>query len=415
VKKIAYLANQYPNCIETYVSDEILALRKQGAEVVPCSVFRSQKPVVPELRLLEAETLYLSQLQIGAVFRALLLCLAQFATLWMFCKCALSDRGETLPRRAKAVLHTALGAYYAALLAPREVDHIHVHHGYFAAWVAMVAARLLGIGYSITLHGSDLLVHRAFLDIKLRNCECCFTVSEYNREFILDNYPGVDRSKILLRRLGVAVPQTTDRAAVFTAPRPLFVILSVGRLHAVKNYRFLIDATAILKSRGVPIFCLIAGEGPERPRLELRIASLGLQRELKLLGHVPHADLEAVLAMVDVVALTSVSEGIPVSLMEAMSYGRIVLAPAITGIPELVIHGTTGFLYEPNSLESFVSRMESLSRSLDTLSPVRDAARTQVRTLFDREQNLQSFVNTLLQRISPRVGVCHENPVLQQI
>jgi len=57
------------------------------------------------------------------------------------------------------------------------------------------------------------------------------------------------------------------------------------------------------------------------------------------------------------VVLTSRSEGIPLVLMEAMARGRIVLAPAITGIPELVIAGKTGFLYEPGSLQDFVARL----------------------------------------------------------
>ena len=120
--------------------------------------------------------------------------------------------------------------------------------------------------------------------------------------------------------------------------------------------------------------------------------------------------------MVDAVALTSTSEGIPVSLMEAMAQGRIVIAPTITGVPELVIHGETGFLYQPSSLQDFVSRIEVIARKPHPdLDAMRQAAREHVRRFFDREQNLQNFVNVLLHRISPRNRVCHENPVLQQI
>ena len=78
-----------------------------------------------------------------------------------------------------------------------------MHHGYFASWIAMVAARLLGIRYSMTLHGSDLLLHGAYLDIKLKHCEFCVTVSEFNRRFILEHYADVEAEKILVQRMGV--------------------------------------------------------------------------------------------------------------------------------------------------------------------------------------------------------------------
>ena len=69
--------------------------------------------------------------------------------------------------RARALLHTWMGACLALRLAGQGVQHIHLHHGYFSSWVAMVAARLLHIGFSMTLHGSDLLVNRAYTDVKL--------------------------------------------------------------------------------------------------------------------------------------------------------------------------------------------------------------------------------------------------------
>jgi len=59
----------------------------------------------------------------------------------------------------------------------------------------MVAARLLRIPYSLTLHGSDLLVRPTFLDIKLRHCAVCFTVSEFNRCYLLHHYPNIDPEK----------------------------------------------------------------------------------------------------------------------------------------------------------------------------------------------------------------------------
>ena len=120
---------------------------------------------------------------------------AKLAILSDFLRHAFFQRRHPLSRRLWALIHTLLGAYYAALLHSRHVDHIHVHHGYFGSWIAMVAARLLGIGFSMTLHGSDLLLDPVFLDLKLKQCSFCVTISGFNRKRILTDYPGAATRK----------------------------------------------------------------------------------------------------------------------------------------------------------------------------------------------------------------------------
>ena len=66
----------------------------------------------------------------------------------------------------------------------------------------MVAARFLAIDFSMTLHGSDLLLHAAYLDTKLKHCKFCVTISEFNRQHILECHPNVRSDKIVVRRMG---------------------------------------------------------------------------------------------------------------------------------------------------------------------------------------------------------------------
>ena len=116
-------------------------------------------------------------------------------------------------QRLKALVHTFLGACYAAMLMARGIEHIHVHHGYFGSWIAMAAARMLGVEFSMTLHGSDLLVHGTYLDVKLTECAFCLTVSEYNRQYILQHYPGVQPQNVIVARMGVEVPASGHSAS----------------------------------------------------------------------------------------------------------------------------------------------------------------------------------------------------------
>jgi glycosyltransferase involved in cell wall biosynthesis len=308
-----------------------------------------------------------------------------------------------------------------------------VHHGYFGSWIAMVAARLLDVEFSMTLHGSDLLLHGVYLDAKLESCKFCLTVSEYNRRFILEHYPSVEAEKVVVSRLGVEVSEHPGGLHPVPETRGTeLALLAVGRLHAVKDHAFLVRACAELQESGVDFECSIAGDGPERRELESLIRKYRLEERVTLLGHVPREQMDSLYERADVVVLTSRSEGIPLVLMEAMARGKIVLAPAITGIPELVIAGRSGYLYEARSVDDFVYRLHfihsllqashgphlhpyilSAARQLDW---VRHAARLQIRHNFNRATNLKSFADSFIQRTTPQeASTPHEDSVLQQI
>lgn len=425
---VAYLANEFPSAVEPYVSEEIEELRARGLRIIAGSVRKTKSADVPAVDC--APELTLQPVGFAVVLKAALLCVWCSPRIIGLIVRVLFLGREGPSRRAKALLHTWLGACYAVRLRAWGVDHIHAHHGFFGSWIAMTAARLLGVSFSMTLHGSDVLVRGTYLDTKLKSCAFCLTVSEYNRRYILENYPTAGPEKILVSRLGVEV---TSRIT----PRPKtirtaeFSLVAVGRLHEVKDHAFLVSACAQLQEYGVPFECVIAGEGPERRRLERLIRRLGLEDRISLPGHIARRQMDSLYDRADVVVLTSRSEGLPLVLMEAMSRGKIVVAPAITGIPELVHPGLTGFLYEPGSLQSLVarllhvrSRMEapdcsrlrpcllSATRELDW---VRHAARVQVRHNFHRSTNLKAFADAFISRIHPQTASPHEDPILQQI
>jgi len=413
--RIAYITNQFPAPVEWYVVDEIVELRRRGVEVIPCSG-REVNPenLPPELRAFAQETQSLWPLRWDILFRSLWMCVSRIALTRDLIRKTFAGAHESLGQRIRTLAHTLLGIYYAAILQDESIEHIHVHHGYFASWVAMVAARFLGITFSMTLHGSDLLVHASHMERKLLDCKFCLTVSEFNRRHILAHYPAIDPGKIFVQRMGVEVPHTTI-ATIQQSPATA-VLLSVGRLHPVKDHVFLLRACYLLRQCGVSFRCVIVGDGPERRKLGFLIRELHIGDIVTLAGHVPHREIGDYYQAADLLVLTSRSEGIPLVLVEAMARGKIVLAPAITGIPELVIDGKTGFLYKPGSLEHFVWRATEICESLRALDSVSRNAREHVRVHFNRPTNLQEFADLFLENMGRDVGSCgDENPVLQQI
>ncbi|MGB8114845.1 MAG: glycosyltransferase [Candidatus Sulfotelmatobacter sp.] len=404
---VAYLANCFPAGVEPYVSDEIQELRRRGVRVIAGSVRKSG--AASQTPHGQQEILHLQPLRIWTLLRALGLAARRWRLLSGLLRPALKYGNESTEKRWKALLHTGLGAYYAVQLEGREVVHIHVHHGYFGSWIAMVAAQLLGVSYSLTLHGSDLLVHGAYLDTKLKHCQFCTTISEYNHRYILRKFPAVEARKVNVLRLGVEIPARVQGTRdVFRSSEDALRLLAVGRLHEVKDHAFLIRACARLRDGGLKFECAIAGEGPERDVLAALIREKRLQDRVALLGHVGGEKMDALYRRSDAVVLTSRSEGIPLVLMEAMSRNKPVLAPALTGIPELVIPGKTGFLYQPGQADDFMEKIFLLreligkahASAIGRLDWVLHAARLQVQHNFNRDQNLSHFCDQLLEQIA---------------
>lgn len=410
---VAYIANEFPSPVEPYVQDEIGELRQRGVRVICCSGKRvAPRGLSVADRSFWDETRYFQPLSDDELMRATRRLASDRSAFWQFLKPMLWECGASPTKRLRVLAHTVMGAALAEELAPLGVEHIHAHHGYFASWMARVAARLLGIGFSFTLHGSDLLQRADLMAAKLRACQFCVTISDFNRNYILKRYSSTHESKVIVQRLGV------DR--VFPSPVPSdqqqrrFCLLAVGRLHRVKNYSFLIQACAALRDEGLDAICWIVGEGPERSALERQIKALRLQERVYLIGYVPPVHLSGYYRYADLVVLTSLSEGIPVVLMEAMAREKHVLAPAITGIPELVEHGRTGFLYEPGSQNDFLSSVRSILTQKASLARIPRAAAAHVACFYNRQRNLRSFADQFLARIA-KPDTDHAHPLLQQI
>lgn len=400
---VAYIANEFPSPLEPYVMDEIGELRRRSVRVICCSGKRVPlKGLNSAERGFREESFAFHPLPLLEAPRAARCLHANRRKLQPLLPILVRKDGRSGAQQLRLFGHTVLGAALADELAPLAVEHIHAHHGYFASWMALVAARLLGIGFSFTLHGSDLLLEKAdLLAAKLEQCRFCVTVSNFNRDYILRQYPSTPASKIVVQRLGVDLPFDSEEAV--PAPHEKRVaLLSVGRLHPVKDYQFLVEACAALRDQGLDFVCCIAGEGPERLALERQIEALRLERHVLLLGHVPRAGLGKHYSRADLFVLTSRSEGIPVTLMEAMACERLVLAPAITGIPELVQHGRTGFLYEAGSMPDFLGAVRWILSRRNSLAQVRRAAAESISVCYDRQRNLQQFADQFLTRIGEK-------------
>jgi glycosyltransferase involved in cell wall biosynthesis len=151
------------------------------------------------------------------------------------------------------------------------------------------------------------------------------------------------------------------------------VIGAVGRLSPEKGYDLLIRAADALLRQGVDLDLIIAGEGDDEPRLRQLIKELGRTERIHLLGYRPDT-LEVFQAM-DIFALSSLREGLPNVILEAMALQVPVVATRVAGVPRVIKHEENGWIVDPGSVEALASALERLLDDETTRLRIANAGR----------------------------------------
>jgi glycosyltransferase involved in cell wall biosynthesis len=251
-----------------------------------------------------------------------------------------------------AVVPKAL--FVADSLKQNEVAHIHAHWGSTTSTMAWIISELTGIPWSLTLHRWDIAEDN-MLRLKVDRAAFARCISESGRREVLaiagDKYQG----KVKLLHVGVrCIDQAATRSRESSSK---FTIACPANLLPVKGHRFLIEACSLLRKQGTKDFeCLLIGDGPLESELHRQVAKSGLQGTVRIIGALPHERLMALYERgeVNAVVLPSIvtakgeKEGIPVALMEAMSFGIPVVSTNTGGIPELLSDGAGITVEEKN-------------------------------------------------------------------
>jgi len=134
---------------------------------------------------------------------------------------------------------------------------------------------------------------------------------------------------------------------------------------------------------------IVAGDGPLREGLERLAADLGLADRVRFLGM--RDDIPMILAALDVFVLTSLWEGVPFSLLEAMAAARPVVATTVNGVVEVIQHGQTGWLAAPGDVEQQAMHLEALLKDPITARKMGQAGRRRVEERFSLEDSVMRY------------------------
>ena len=197
---------------------------------------------------------------------------------------------------------------------------------------------------------------------------------------------GVTKDRCMLLENGIDTERFTRARPVQEAKARLgidpgrLVIGTIGRLSGEKGYDRLIRAADCLLSEEFDLELWIGGEGPERPRLDSLVRELGRGDRIHLHGFV--ADPAGLYEAMDVFALSSLSEGLPNVLLEAMALEVPVVATRIAGIPRLIADDDNGLLVEPGSVEALVKALGRLLLDAKLRSKIAAAGRVTIETRY---------------------------------
>ena len=287
------------------------------------------------------------------------------------------------------------GVYLSRVLKQRNIDHIHAHWASTPSTLAYVVSQLANIPWSFTAHRWDIAENN-MLKEKVRTACFVRAIDERGRQEILSIAGGEFHDKVTVIHMGIRIQEMREGKGPKLPP----VIACIANLVRVKGHPYLLEACHILKQKGFQFKCLIVGDGPERRNIEAKIRELALNDVIELRGLLPHPRVQELLQEVDILVLPSIvteegeKEGIPVVLMEAMSYGVPVVSTRTGGIPELVTEGA-GILVEEKDPRRLAQALESLFQNAEMAREIGEHGYRRIKEAFD----VSKSVDTLLERI----------------
>ncbi len=279
-----------------------------------------------------------------------------------------------------------------ALLRNRPVGIIH-SHGYKQNMLAWLLAKRLGVAEVVTtIHGlpepatnssreERVVRWRTQLDyfVVKRLFSVAVAVSDEMKRVLIGRY-GFRDNQVHVIRNGARFPPATSLAK---SQGDYFHIGTVGRMVPIKGFDLFIEIAGALRRRTRFVRFSILGDGPLRDELARKAADLNLGRCIEFVTSRP--DPFAYYRSLDLYLNTSLHEGLPLSVVEAMACGKPIVSAAVGGIPEIVKHGESGFLVEGRDAAAFAEYCLTLMRDEERRIAMGERALTVARASWSAE------------------------------
>lgn len=401
-RKLVYLIGQFPAINHGYLLAEVRHLRRLGFGLEVISV---SPPDRPASALTDAEreeasrTYYVKSL--SALRIALLNAAEFFRTPWRYLRgifFALHLAGPAAKPISYHLAYLAEAAVVGRRMRQLGISHVHAS---FSATVALIAAKIFPITWSFGVYGFGELHDPSVSHLKERIESARFvrSISKFGRGQLMLSSKRDQWPKLLYAPLGIEVADFLPRGRS-SATSSIARLLCVGRLSEEKGQALLLESIAALIAEGLRLQLHFVGDGPDRRWLENYASQLGVASSIVFEGWIDEAKLLALYSNTDIFVLSSLAEGIPMVLIEAMALEKPCVAPCIAGIPELIDHGVDGLLFSVADVEGLSRQIRNLLQSSKLREQMGKLAREKVVREYDMTRNCERFAMIVEQQLA---------------
>lgn len=388
--RVGYIMTHYPRLAQTFIAGEIDAVEQAGLDISCFSMNQpsSSEMVTPGAACRRARTVYLKDRAIKALFDVLILAIRHPIGLARIAAAAIASGGGDIRRTMRRIAHFGQAARLARIGQHRNLSHLHAHFGLAPTTIAWLASRMMSlgerrVGFSFTIHGFHDFADadEARLDLKTAAADAVVCISDFTCSQLSLVTNPVFWQRFHVIRCGIDLKEWEFSPSRKRSQVPM--IVAIGRLSAEKGFSVLLKALVNLRQRGSTARLRLIGEGPERVALEAEIQALGLSGLVQLVGELPPDRVRDEIYAADIFCLPSFSEGLPVSIMEAMAAGIPVVTTWIAGIPELAEGGVTALTVPPARPDALADALGRIIQDPSFASQLVRAARLRVEDLHD--------------------------------
>lgn len=388
--RVGYIMTHYPKVAQTFIAGEIDAVERADVSVLPFAMnspLRSEKAGRDAAARI-ARTVYLKP-QLARSFAALIaLFLRHPIGVARVAAIAFRSAGGSPTRLLRRASHLVQATLVAHKARRSGLAYVHAQFGLAPATIAWLASALSAVHgarlpFGFTIHGFHDFVDPAEsrLDLKARDAAQVLCISDFTRsQLCLVTDPDL-WTRFHVARCGIDLNTFSFRPP--RVPDGMATVLAVGRLSPEKGFDVLIEALAYLKRQGVPQYLTLIGDGPLRSSLEDAAKHFAVFDLIEFAGELPPAEVRARLERADLFCLPSFSEGLPISIMEAMAIGVPVVTTWIAGIPELAEDGVTALTVPPARADALADALRRLADDEPLRKRLARAARLRVEQRHD--------------------------------
>lgn len=293
------------------------------------------------------------------------------------------------------------------LIRKERPDIVHTHTAKAGA-LGRCAAILNGVPVRVhTFHGHIFEGYfnpaKAGLFIFIEKLLARFTskllvVSDAVKDDICVRFRIADEAKVAVAKIGLDIEEFKNtgrpngglREELGAGPNTLLVGI-VGRLAAVKNHHMFLETIAMLKDelKGSDVRFVIIGDGELRSELEAKTADLGIKALIYFAGW--RRNMPAIYGDLDMVVLTSVNEGTPLSIIEAMASGKAIAATGVGGVPDLIEDQKTGLLVGSGDTEGFRDAVLRLLKDKELRAKLGNAASLCILERYNKQEAVETI------------------------